>query len=614
MKKWMLTLTCLLAGLCLSTSASQPIVAANYDRDKMTGKTSASLEMALALGTGWNLGNSFDSYDVDHDAGEMTWDNPEVTPELFAALKEEGFSSVRIPLTIFYRSGDASSGYQIDLDYLNRYRQVVDWALAADLYVIINLHHDSIEWLNQWDGKQESEPFQRYAAYWNQLATAFKDYDGRLLFEAINEPRFDHLTLTQATLTEGVTQQAALDRLNAYFVQVVRRSGGQNVERMVLLPSLLSGTDQVQLEGLRQSIKALDDANVLATVHYYGDWSFSNNVGYPLFDEVLPNTHLTQRQLNDDFIQRLKQTFTTEGIGVVIGEYGLLGYDRSTQVNPWSETHKFIAHLNSLTRYQPISLFIWDNGQHFDRRKLVWYQEAFGELQRQAMYSDSAYVNGFGTTYRETPQADEFISLVYNGSTLQQVLFNGDALQLGQDYEVNEAGLYLYPDVLRDGGTLTLKFTQGATWNQQIVNVGQLELFSFSAKLDQHENKEGEADTQTAADFESGNNEYDEEYDDKAMHVLATNPAFESGVQIPLEFSGHDIKRVQLIGDKDYYQMLTYLEDYQPNQATQQLELSTMLIASLEEGSYHLKLETYSGYQVSYQLSFDGQTLIGKPN
>ena len=354
----------------------------------------------------------------------------------------------------------------------------------------------------------------------------------------------------------------------------------------------------------------------LSPVHYYGDWSFSNNVGYPLFDEVLPNTRLTQRQLKEDFIQRLLRTFTTEGIGVVIGEYGLLGYDRSTQVNPWSETHKFIAHLNSLTRYQPISLFIWDNGQHFDRTKLVWYQEAFGELQRQAMYSDSAYVNEFGTTYREMPQADEFISLVYNGTTVQQVLFNGDVLQLGQDYEVNEEGLYLYPNVLRDGGTLTLKFSQGATWNQQIINVGQLEMFSFSTQLDQHENNEGTAETQTDADFESGNSadDYADVYFDEAMHDLATNPALESSVQIPLEFSGHDIKRVQLSGDKEYYQMLTYLEDYQPNQATQQLELSTILIASLEEGSYQLKLETYSGYQVSYQLSFDGQTLIGKPN
>ena len=611
MKKWMLTMTCFLAGLCLATSVSKPILAANNNMDNQTSDSSSSspsLDMAVALGTGWNLGNSFDSYDVNHDAGEMTWDNPEVTPELFKALKAEGFSSVRIPLTIFYRSGDASSGYQIDLDYLNRYRQVVDWALAVDLYVIINLHHDSVEWLNQWDGKQDSEPLQRYAAYWAQLATAFKDYDERLLFEAINEPRFYHLKLTQETLTEGVTQQTALDVLNAYFVQVVRRSGGQNVERMLLLPSLLSGTDQVQLEGLRQSIKSLNDANVLATVHYYGEWSFSNNVGYPLFDEALPNTSLTQRQLNEDFIQRLQQTFIAEGIGVVIGEYGLLGYDRSTQVNPWSETHKFIAHLNSLTRYQPISLFIWDNGQHFDRVQLTWYQEAFGELQRQAMHNDSAYVTGFGTTYREDPQADEFISLVYNGVELQQVLFNGDALQVGQDYEVNADGVYLYPDVMAEGGTLTLKFSQGATWNQQIVNVGQVEVFSFSANLDKQENNESAEGTDS--DFESGNNNHDNE----ATHLNSANPSFESSVQIPIELSGHEIKRVQLIGENNHYQMLTYLEDYQLNQAENQLAFSVMFIDSLDEGSYQLIVETFSGIQVSYQVSLDGQTIIGKPN
>ena len=60
--------------------------------------------------------------------------------------------------------------------------------------------------------------------------------------------------------------------------------------------------------------------------------------------------------------------------------------------------------------------------------------------------------------------------------------------------------------------------------------------------------------------------------------------------------------------------MLTYLEDYQLNQAENQLAFSVMFIDSLDEGSYQLIVETFSGIQVSYQVSLDGQLIIGKPN
>lgn len=100
-----------------------------------------SIEMVNRLGSGWNLGNSFDAFKMKSHVGETAWHNPVVTAELLQEIKHQGFSSIRIPLTVMDRHDQKN---QIDADFLDRFQEVVDWALEDGFYVIINLHHDSI--------------------------------------------------------------------------------------------------------------------------------------------------------------------------------------------------------------------------------------------------------------------------------------------------------------------------------------------------------------------------------------------------------------------------------------------------------------------------------------
>lgn len=598
MNKAFVILIFMLAGLCSATSASatefdqtvqadnQPNQSANQAIDtQQKQQTEAqptqaidnqanppaeesqtrSVEFASKLGSGWNLGNSFDSYDLDYDRGEETWDNPPVTRELLQAIKAQGFTSIRLPLTVHYRSDDQGL---IQADYLARYQEVVDWALAEDFYVIINLHHDSIEWLNAWDGQVQSQEFQRFSALWAQLTEQFKDYDSdRLLFEAINEPRFDQL--------DDAQQQVALSNLNRVFHQVVRGSGNENQDRLLLMTTLLGGTDQAKLDALYQEISQFNDPNIMATVHYYGEWAFSNNVGYPLFDEALPQADnpqalgQSQRQASEAFIWRLKETFVHRGIGVVIGEYGLLGYDRSLAVNSLGESYKFIEHLNQLTRYQAISLFLWDNGQHFDRVKQEWASEEFGDIVVQSMFTNSAYGRLFNTSYVRGADADLFIPLVYNGAYFARMFYNGKVLEEGRDYEVNQDGVYLPAGFAGEGGTLTMRFHQGATWNQHVHLVGDMSL--------------------------------------SAIELLPGEP-----LAIPVEFAGHDIKRISLRSQNQLVP-LTYLEDFQPEQTAGQLVFSESFVEQLDNGRHQLVIETFAGEKLSYRLIVNSRGLQGIP-
>jgi len=67
-------------------------------------------------------------------------------------------------------------------------KQVVDWAIAAGMYVVINDHWDG-GWLDS-NITTNVDPIinAKMNAYWTQIATTFAGYDNHLLFAAANEP------------------------------------------------------------------------------------------------------------------------------------------------------------------------------------------------------------------------------------------------------------------------------------------------------------------------------------------------------------------------------------------------------------------------------------------
>lgn len=138
-----------------------------------TQTKSASQQYVEAMGSGWNLGNTFDGFDTGGDRGEESWGNPKVTKELLHTIKEAGFDSIRIPLTTTMRIGDSSTNYKLDDTFMDRYEEVVSWALDEGFYVMINVHHDSWDWLSNWDGKTSSEEYLKYVSIWNQLSNRF---------------------------------------------------------------------------------------------------------------------------------------------------------------------------------------------------------------------------------------------------------------------------------------------------------------------------------------------------------------------------------------------------------------------------------------------------------
>ncbi|MEV0273900.1 cellulase family glycosylhydrolase [Hamadaea sp. NPDC050747] len=411
-----------------------------------------------AMQPGWNLGNTFDSTGAD----ETSWGNPRVTRELIRAVKGNGFNSIRIPVT-WAQHLDAAN--VVDPAYLARVQEVVGWALAEGLYVLINVHHDSWQWVMTMPTDHDAV-LARFTAIWTQVAQAFRDASPRLLFESVNEPFFNG--------SSGDAQNAQLmAELNTTFHQVVRASGGPNATRLLVLPTLHTSPDQPRVDELTATLAALNDPNLVATVHFYGFWPFSVNIaGFTRFDATV------QKDLTDIF-DRVHDAYVAKGIPVIIGEYGLLGFDRSLNVIEQGEKLKFFEFLGYYARQQRITTMWWDNGQHLNRTTFQWSDpDLIAQIKSSWCVRSATAATDLVFVGKSAPAADQTVTLSLNGAKLTGIFHGGKRLAPGRDYILSGDQLTFPGATLARltgdraygvNAVLSARFDRGVPWKFRVI-------------------------------------------------------------------------------------------------------------------------------------------------
>ena len=183
-------------------------------------------EVVDSIGMGWNLGNQLDCWNSNKNSSvdETAWGNPSVSKQLINEVHNAGFNSIRIPVTYYNHMDDE---YNIDKKWLDQVAKIVQYVIDNDMYCIINVHHDtgSDGWLTA-DATTITQNKKRLAYMWKQIATYFKEYDGKLIFEGFNEI----LNTSKKWDYAGTTTYDATNQLNQTFVDTVRKSGGKNAK------------------------------------------------------------------------------------------------------------------------------------------------------------------------------------------------------------------------------------------------------------------------------------------------------------------------------------------------------------------------------------------------
>ncbi|MBR1471152.1 MAG: glycoside hydrolase family 5 protein [Lachnospiraceae bacterium] len=315
---------------------------------------------------GWNLGNSFDAtgdWIVQYTSGsnadfETAWGNP-VTPDtLMHKLKENGIQAVRIPITWHYHFDEAGS---IDPVWMSRVREVVDQAMAEDLYCIINIHHDTGA-----DGWLKATPanYQKNAAVfqrlWEQIATEFRDYPELLLFEGFNEMLNDANEWTNPNSSDT----DAVNSYNQLFVDTVRATGGNNAARNLVCCTYAAAHSQKALSGFSMPADRVS-GHLIAEVHFYSPYEFITDEGVTWTSPISSyNDHVENTV--DTVFGELKDYFGSRSIPLIIGEFAADDKQNTQDRIQW--------YTRVVTDSMQIgaACFLWDNGNgynmgHLDR-------------------------------------------------------------------------------------------------------------------------------------------------------------------------------------------------------------------------------------------------------
>jgi len=371
-------------------------------QDKQTGtfNTSvSSMDLAKQMKVGWNLGFTLQSvrwwdnnYSLD---SEISWGDPYTTKEMIEYPKSKGYSTIRIPVTWFNHIIDDQ--YTIDPDWMKRVKTVVDWAIDAGYYVILN-EHESVHGESQTpmsnpikygegyivrnnpEDIAESERFLK--AIWTQIATAFNgSYDEHLIFETMNEPRNSYhehewwpgqkLSWVDATnCEECLADYKILNDYNKVCLDAIRATSGNNAHRFVMIPALCTGEPPALNDYFKLPKDTISNKLIL-TVHNYLMGATEQEIENKFSSEIENKLKSLCSQLNEKFIKK--------GIPVIVGETGAF------KTIPLTERIKWITFYSKLTSSYGMPLIYWDGGQthavegmiEFDKINLKFYEPDF---------------------------------------------------------------------------------------------------------------------------------------------------------------------------------------------------------------------------------------------
>lgn len=341
---------------------------------------SSALDFVADMKLGWNLGNTFDATGSVSDELELekAWSGVYTTEEMICAIKAAGFNSIRIPVSWHNHVDD---DFNINEAWLNRVKEVVDYAYDNGMYVILNIHHDNETDFLYPDYEHLEQSKEYVSKIWTQLSATFKDYSEKLVFESMNEPRLKGTNLEwwiDSSSEDGAEAIDCINQLNQLFVDIVRASGGNNTTRYLLVPGYCASIDFSTADNfIIPTDLDTNDNKILISVHGYTPYGFSlqSPTEAGSIDTFDASSVRSTRDI-DTLMQTIYDNFTSKGIGVVIGEFG----SRAKSGNVDART-QHAAYYVAAARAVGVSCFWWDNNAFlgsgelfglYNRKTLEW--------------------------------------------------------------------------------------------------------------------------------------------------------------------------------------------------------------------------------------------------
>ena len=341
-------------------------------------KKKNAMEIVDDMGIGWNLGNSYECYSPTQELKDpieqiTLWGNIIPTKENVVQIKKYGFKTIRVPITWMHFMDENGN---VNSSWMSKVHEVVDWITKEKMYCIINVHHDCGKgnWLSE--GMKSKD---KYTNLWTQIANEFKDYDEYLIFESMNEIKFNE---------DESYDYVTLYFFNQVFVDVVRNSGGKNGERLLIISGAKNDIDLTYSSEYKLPIDPINKYAISMSYYVPEQFSIEPDDNYWTYEDENGIHEITsmkywgnENQYKDMFsnFETIKETYTDIGIPVIIIEAGVL---TEQQKEPESIRRYLFTVFSMSASYNGIMTCLWDtskkgagNMNFYDKEHDVWYDE-----------------------------------------------------------------------------------------------------------------------------------------------------------------------------------------------------------------------------------------------
>jgi len=344
-----------------------PDIVREYPLERTGGKTAFEYFRDEKIAVGWNLGNTLDSHSNGRGS-ETIWGNPSANQALMDGVKAAGFDIIRIPVTWMGHIGPAPD-YKISEVRLRRVAEVVEMAHNAGLKVIINLHHDGATeapmkeagWLSVSKAAIVEKEYEsitgKFVRLWQQIAAYFKNYGDWLIFESFNE-------LHDGNWGEGSgqyiqSQIEVVNKWNQAFIDAVRKAGGNNETRFVVIPGLCTNIKHTLADYFILPADGVPGRQIVS-FHYYDPYEFG--IAGTRWEW---GSDADKNKVVNDFAP-FKPAFIDKKIPVIIGECGAVRQpypeDKAKEDKARQNRLDYTAWVFGKAKENGLVPVYWDNG------------------------------------------------------------------------------------------------------------------------------------------------------------------------------------------------------------------------------------------------------------
>ena len=349
------------------------------------GTDRTATQVVKDMTVGWNIGNSLDSFAQAYQypcttSMETYWGNPATTKELIDEVAKAGFNTIRVPVS--WGQYTTGSDYQIPDFFMKRVKEVVDYAITNDMYVILNSHHDINDqkcfYVPNNANKSRSEAY--FKSIWSQIAKEFKDYDYHLVFETMNEPRLvghsEEWWFPRNNPSNDIKEAVAcINDYNQVALDAIRATGGNNATRCVMVPGYDASIEGCMTDTFKMPTDSASNRLILS-VHAY----------IPYYFALASDTYVTKFDDNlkydiNNFFNDLNSKFLTKNVPVVVGETSATNRNNTAERVKWAD-----YYWGTASKYSNVAMVLWDNNiyqnnsagsdgechMYIDRNSLQW--------------------------------------------------------------------------------------------------------------------------------------------------------------------------------------------------------------------------------------------------